>query len=101
MKCFIIYAVYLYIHIFLFPFTRNTLRGQGVFYRGMVTHENDYALIFFSPGILPALRNVKEIHIDASFRIVPLLFYQLMIFHAVAYGHVSQCVISSGFLSYK
>jgi hypothetical protein len=91
----------IFIYIFLFLFTRNTLRGQGVFYRDMMTHENDYALIFISPGILPALRNVREINIDATFRIVPVVFYQLITFHALAYSHVSQCVISSGLLNYK
>jgi hypothetical protein len=67
---------------------RFTLTGHGVFYRGMVALEDD-ALVFISPGILPALRNIKEIHIDATFRIVPVLFYQLMTFHAALYDHVS------------
>jgi|LakMenEpi03Aug12_release.lakeMendotaPanAssembly.Ray.scaffolds.fasta_scaffold1091347_1 hypothetical protein len=54
----------------------------------MVSDEDDSALIFISPGILPALRNCREIPIDATFRMVPGLFYQLMTLHVIAYGHV-------------
>ena len=49
-----------------------------------LSYEDDSAFIFISPGILPALRNCREIHIDATFRIVPGLFYQLMTLHVIA-----------------
>jgi hypothetical protein len=34
------------------------------------------------------LRNVREIGIDATFQITPLLFYQLMTFHVIAFDNV-------------
>ena len=70
-------------------FLRSTLSGHGLFYHGMVTEAGELALIFISPGILPALRNCREIHIDATFHIVSVLFYQLMTLHVMAYGQVS------------
>ena len=54
----------------------------------MVSDEDDSALIFISPGILPALRNCREIPIDATFRMVPGLFYQLMTLHVIENGHI-------------
>ena len=60
-----------------------------LFYRGIVSATgNGSALVFISPGILPALRNVREIGIDATFQITPLLFYQLMTFHVIAFDNV-------------
>ena len=41
-------------------FLRSTLSGHGLFYHGMVTEAGESALIFISPGILPALRNVNS-----------------------------------------
>ena len=73
--------------IFFLNFISNSLSGNQ-FYHGMVTEGNEYALIFISPGILPALRNGREMHIDATFCIVPHLFYQLLTMHVIAYGQV-------------
>ena len=70
-------------------FLRSTLSGHGLFYHGMVTEAGELALIFISPGILPALRKFREIYIDATFHIVSVLFYQLMTLHVMAYGQVS------------
>ena len=72
---------------FVLNFISNSLSGNQ-FYHGMVTEGNEYALIFISPGILPALRNGREMHIDATFCIVPHLFYQLLTMHVIAYGQV-------------
>ena len=59
------------------------------FYYGKVTDPSGgTALIFLSTALLVALRNVKKVHGDATFKTVPALFYQLFTLHLTAYGKV-------------
>lgn len=52
--------------------------GDAPFYRGSVnTGDGDTALIFASDGQLQLLRSCRLVYVDATFRVVPSLFYQL------------------------
>jgi hypothetical protein len=61
----------------------------------MVIAGNESVLVFISPGILPSLRTIREIGIDATFQITPYLFYQLMTFHVIAFDHVNMTMLFS------
>ena len=47
------------------------------------------ALVFASPSMLEALSLGTEIHIDATFKTVPELLYQLMTFNVISCDYVS------------
>jgi len=52
--------------------------GDAPFYRGSVnTGDGDTALIFASDGQLELLRPCRLVYVDATFWVVPSLFYQL------------------------
>jgi len=52
--------------------------GDASFYRGSVnTGDRDTALIFASDGQLQLLRSCRLVYVDATFRTVSSLFYQL------------------------
>jgi len=58
--------------------SRFALLGDAPFYRGSVTTgDGDTALIFASDGQLQLLRSCRLVYVDATFRVVPSLFYQL------------------------
>lgn len=44
------------------------------FYQGHVTFQDQVALLFASPNLLHCLQNMKEIFVDATFRVVPRNF---------------------------
>jgi hypothetical protein len=68
----------------------------------MVTREDDCALILSALAFYLVCGTLgKSISTLPSDHIVPVLFYQLMTFHAVADGHVSKCVLFVGLLNYK
>ena len=53
--------------------------GDAPFYRGSVnTGDGDTALIFASDGQLELLRSCRLVYVDATFRVVPSLFYRYL-----------------------
>ena len=55
--------------------------GDAPFYRGSVnTSDGDTALIFASDGQLELLRSCRLVYGDATCRVVPSLFYQLLLY---------------------
>jgi hypothetical protein len=53
--------------------------------------DNDRLLIFCTDTMIQVLQNAEEWMIDATFKIVPRLFYQILIVHAIHHGHVIPC----------
>ena len=70
-------------------FYRTTYDGKTDFFKGRVsTPSGETAFIFISVPLMSLLRDAEEIHSDATFEIVPNLFYQLFTLHITAYGKV-------------
>ena len=65
--------------------------GTANFYSTTVLRGNHYAIIFISPSITEALNNAGQIHLDATFKIVPQLprgMKKLMTLSVLAYDQV-------------
>ena len=62
--------------------------GHRQFYFGSVTIGDDTAMIFINVAVLRTLVDTQEIHMDATFKTVPRLFYQMASLHAIAFGYV-------------
>lgn len=70
------------------PFYRKNKKGTEDFYAGRVDCGEQSAVVFISRATLPALVEANELHIDATFQTVPVMFYQLLTIHAIAYDEV-------------
>ena len=67
-----------------------------IFYRTFASANDEFALIFLADIDLPLLNRIHSIHVDKTFKTVPVGFYQLLIIHCIVldtiipvfYGHV-------------
>lgn len=70
----------------------NTDSGE-LFYRGTVTTKTGFT-VFASPTIVDGINSLglRHFHADSTYKSVPVgCFTQLLIFHVVLNGHVSNC----------
>lgn len=83
-------------------FFRLTLDGQRNFYSTQVRRGEHSALIFISPDLMASFNNAQQIHVDATFKVVPQQppqLKQLMLLSCVAFDN--NFVVAFAFMSSK
>ena len=58
----------------------GTIEGN-IFYRTFASANDEFALIFLADIDLSFLNRIHSIHVDATFKTIPVDFYQLLIIH--------------------
>ena len=78
----------------IFHFGSRTSEGRE-FYLGKVStlDGENHALVFASQKLLKALTTCTEIHVDATFKMVPPMFTQLMTLNVIKHNYVSNIYI--------
>ena len=77
---------------FLF-YCRTNLAGNANLYSGHVVRGSHSALIFISTDLFEAFNNASQLHLDATFKIVPahaVGMKQVLTVSALAFNHVSK-----------
>ena len=72
-------------------FYRTIKSGELNFYSGDIVRGDQRAVVFISPAILPALNTSLELHVDATFDLVPRYpaeLKQMMTLSVVSFDHV-------------
>jgi len=64
------------------------LHGER-FYLGRVVANGETALVFSNQGLMRLFRDTREVHMDATFAVVPYQFIQMATLLATYEGHVS------------
>ena len=60
----------------------GTIDGN-IFYRTFTSANDEFALIFLTDIDLSFLNRIHSIHVDVTFKTVPVDFYQLLIIHCL------------------
>lgn len=65
----------------------KTLSGAPFYTALMQGADDSETLVFIAPWITDVISQVKELHVDGAFRLVPSMFCQLLVMHGVIYNH--------------